>query len=108
MRALLSLADEPGPVKRSGGGDPLGIPCCGGQSVGTAHAVAMAANRSPFHVLLFLGKCEHRADVVHHRWDGHLRAYRSHALVLGAALLMHVRSIDRIATRAVTAVGEQH
>src|ERR1700730_10874193 len=54
MRALLSLADEPGPVKRSGGGEPLGIACCGGQSVGTAHAVAMAADRSLLHLLLVI------------------------------------------------------
>src|ERR1700730_7078903 len=108
MRALLSLADEPGPVKRSGGGEPLGIACCGGQSVGTAHAVAMAADRSLLHLLLFLGKCEHRADVVHHGRNGHLGADGTHALMLWAALLVTARSVDRVATRAVLEIGQHH
>src|ERR1700751_65121 len=101
MRAFLGLADEPGPVKRSGRGDALGIACRGGQGVGAAHALAMAADRPPLDPLLLLDKREHRGDIIHYRRDGHLGADGSHELVLGAALLMHARSVDRVATRAV-------
>src|SRR5208282_5750865 len=107
MGALLCLADEPGSVERSGGRDAFGIACRGGEGVGTAHAVAMAANRTPLHLILSLNKGEHRAYVVHHRRNGHLGADGPHAAVLAATLLLHIGSIDRIPARTVIEIGQQ-
>src|SRR5689334_2478344 len=68
----------------------------------------MAAGRALLHLTLLLDKCEDRGEVIHHRWNGHLGANGTHALVLGAALLLHARSIDRVTTRAVVEIGQQH
>src|SRR5947209_7721132 len=68
----------------------------------------MAADRPLLDVLLLLGKCDHSADVVHDRGNGHVGTDGSHSLVLGAALFLHIWSIDRIAAGAVIEIGQQH
>jgi hypothetical protein len=76
-------------------GDPVGITRSRGKGIRTAHAIAMAVDRTPLHLVLLPNKREHRADVVHDRGNGHLGTDGSHTLVLGAALFLHIRSIDR-------------
>ena len=68
----------------------------------------MAPDRTPLHLVLSIDKGEHRGYVVHDRRNGHLGADGPHAAVLGAALLLHIGSIDRIAARAVIEIGQQH
>ena len=67
----------------------------------------MAADRTPFTSLCCSRKGEHRTYVVHHRRNGYLGPAGSHTRVLGAALLLHVRSIDRIAAGAVIKIGAE-
>src|SRR4030095_10908928 len=71
MRALLRLADQPGPVKRRGSSNAVGIARRCRQRVGTAHTVAMAARSTWRHCLLPIDKREHGGDILHHRRDRH-------------------------------------
>src|SRR6202011_5330255 len=91
--AFLIVADEPGAVKRGGGGDPRGIACRRGQCIGAAHAIAVAAHWPSLDLALPIGEGEHRSNIMHHRWNGHLGAYGSHALALRTVLIEHARSI---------------
>src|SRR5580704_3931889 len=67
MGALLSLADEPGSIEGSSGGDAVRITRGRGEGIGSAHAVTMAADSTSLHLFLLIKKSEHRADVVHYR-----------------------------------------
>src|SRR6516162_2186285 len=105
MRAFLSVADEPGPVKRRGGGDAIRIARCRGQGVGAAHAVAVAPDRPPFYLRLAIDKGEHRGSVIHNWRNRHLGADGPHARALRAALLEDVRPKNRIVSGTVVKIG---
>src|SRR5262245_46974921 len=45
--ARFGVADEPGPVIRRRGGNPLGVPCRCREGVRAAHAISMATDRPP-------------------------------------------------------------
>src|SRR5580693_737491 len=107
MRAFLSVADEPGPVKRGGSGDPIRIARCRGQSIGAAHAVAVTSDWASLYLALPIGIGEHRGNVIHDRGNGHFGADSPHALALRAALLEDVRPKNRVVSGAVVKVGQQ-
>jgi hypothetical protein len=68
----------------------------------------MAADWAFLDLVLPIGEGEHRSDIVHYWRNGHLSADGAHTLVLGAALLVDTRAKDRVATRAVVQIGQQH
>src|SRR5437016_3333335 len=107
MRALLGVADEPGTVKRSGGGNALGIAGGGCQGIGPTHAIAVTSHWSVLHLALAVDKVQHRGNVFHDRGNSHLSADRSHAVALGAALFEHARPEDRVAPSAIIEVGQK-
>src|SRR6516165_2070444 len=101
MRAFLSVADEPGPVKRRGGGDAIRIARCRGQGVGAAHAVAVAPDRPPFYLRLAIdiaAASSITGGIVILVRTARMRALR-------AALLEHVRPKNRIVSGTVVKIG---
>src|SRR2546423_15650218 len=105
MRALHRIADEPGAVERSRGGDPVGIARGRSQRIGPAHAIAVDADRPALRSILGLDERDHGRNILHYWWNRHLGSHRAHALMLGAAVLEHLRSKDRVAPGTVVEIG---
>jgi len=57
---------------------------------------------------LSVDEVQHRGNVFHDRWNGHLGADCPHAVALGATLFEHARPENRVAASAVIKVGQQH
>src|SRR5467141_483167 len=108
MRALLGVADEPGTVKRSGGGNALGIAGRGCQGIGATHAIAVTSDLPLLHLTLPVDKVQHRGNVFHDRGNSHLGADRLHAVTLGADLFEHARPEYRVAPSAIIEVGQKY
>src|SRR5438034_6488842 len=104
MRALLGLAEEPGTVKGSGGGNALGIAGGGCQRIGPTHAIAVTSHLSVLDLTLPVDKVQHRGNGFHDRGNSHLGADRPHAVALGAALFEHARPENRVAPSAIIEV----
>src|SRR6266436_4758640 len=108
MGALRGVTDEPGTVKRSSGGNALGIARCGRQGIGAAHAIAVTSDLPLLYLPLPVDKVQHRRDVLHDRGNSYLGADRPHALALGAALFKHARPENRVAAGAVIEVRQKY
>ena len=108
MRALHRIADQPGAVERGGGSDALGVARGGGERVRPAHAITVRADRAGLGTVLTIEKRQHGGHVIHHRRDRHFGPHRAHALMLRAAMLEHLRPVDRVAPGAVVEIGQQH
>src|SRR6266481_8022399 len=108
MGALRGVTDEPGTVKRSSGGNALGIAGRGCQGIGATHAIAVTSDLPLLYLPLPVDKVQHRGNVFHDRGNSHLGADRPHAVALGAALFEHVRPENRVAASAIIEVRQKY